>query len=264
MPQRSINLNRQALSPEPGPSVESHSIEMHEFDGDTPIHRPRSESADNNEYLKTRFQQAAKEEAGKADRFALYKYAPILLGSGIDIGLSAWVMAAAGGGALPLAVKSAIFGKDVLNAGLDYLCRKNVAAGREPFPGRADAIKNAIYLMAARMGASPEQAAAWAEHTANFVNNAINVAPVVANRHAPANVAESIKFAMDLFSLLGKPALKTLGGMAEAQSAVHEKKENLYRASLPHLEAEETGASTPGDSTLRHRPTKSRRRSSLS
>ncbi|MEN4128719.1 hypothetical protein P8971_23680 [Serratia marcescens] len=266
MPHRnphSVNLNQQALSLDLPSPVQPHSIEMHEFDGDTPIQSPGNERIDNG-YLKARFQQAAQEEAGKADRFALYKHAPILLGSGIDIGLSAWVTAVAGGGALPLAIKSAIFGKDAINAVLDYLGRKNVAAGREPFPGGADAIKNTIYLMTARLGASPVQAASWAEHAANYINNAITVAPVVANRYAPANVAESTKFAMDLFSLLGKPALTTLGGMAEAQSAVHAKKESLYKASLAHLESEEAPVSSPGGSTLRRRPTASRRRSSLS
>ncbi len=265
MPHRnrqSLNLNRQALDQAPPPP---HSrIEMHEFDGGAPIQVSRSERADNNEYLKARFQQAAQEEVGRADRFALYKSPPILLGSGIDIGLSSWVTASAGGGALPLAIKSAIFGRDVVNAVLDYLNRRRIAEGREAFPGGADAIKNAIYLVADKAGATPEQATAWAEHVANYINNAINVAPVVANRYSPADVAESIKFAMDMFSLFGKPALATLGGMAEAQGAVHTKKENLYKASLAHLEAEEAGTSTPGGSTLRRRSTASRRRASLS
>lgn len=49
-----FNLNQQVLSLDRPSRVQSHCIEMHEFDGDMPIQSPRSEGIDNNANLKAR------------------------------------------------------------------------------------------------------------------------------------------------------------------------------------------------------------------
>ncbi|MGJ3438021.1 hypothetical protein [Serratia liquefaciens] len=231
-------LAQQALPTDVKDEVLPHQIKINSFDSDSIIDIDIAEKykTEGNAYLTSRLTQEAKKASAKADTFAVLKHIPGLLGSTIDTGAAAYAAVITGSGYLPFAIKAALLGKDAINALLDYQGRKNQAAGGEDFPGGSDIVKNVLYKTAIMCNASPQQATAWSQHLANYINNSLDVSGVAANRYAPAKVSESMKIAMDLFSLIGKPGFKMIGGMAEAQSTIHAKNEKTIKKYLTSID----------------------------
>lgn len=235
-----LSLAQQALPADVKDGVLPHQIKVNFFDGDNIIEIEASEKykIEGSEYLTSRLTQKAKKASAKADTFAVLKHIPGLLGSAIDTGVVTYAAIITGSGYLPLAIKAALLSKDAINAFLDYQGRKNQAAGGEDFPGGNDLVKNLIYKTAIMCSSSPQQATAWSQHLANYINNGLEISGFAANRYAPAKVSENMKTAMDLISL-GKSGLKMIGGIAEAQSTIHAKNEKEIKKYLTSIDTAE-------------------------